>query len=535
MQEPTSPGSTSSSNHSPDVQNKVPLRGEVASVQVFEMLPGQLQLEEMIAHKLERFTTILESLDPDGCGFSSCEQFSRACKALPWCRSSPMPPLAAIHELFDRLANPDSLVENDGTILGQLLQMRADARRRASMALPAADEEEEYRAFLLSQERAARRAKHQQQSRAAGSVSDGLEESGAAVVSSTYSGLATLKQLMGKVAQEAKTHFRCARCTVYVCDHKAGELWSLVAQGVDDTIRIPIGSGVAGACALSGRKVNVKDALSDSRVRHDLYDFELRTVLCLPILAQGARRAIGVLQLLNKVEDPAARLQQMLRKEEPSRGSHRAVTPCSFTAEDEEDVRGFCQIVGAALQSTGTSKTPDHMAPGGLALRLLMGSGVGLMAAHSMTQRRSSLLSNAFKGSGDESRGGGGGSSCGSAGATPRSQGCGGWDTAARGSPGSAAHSRRADKSSASGHRLHQQQQQQQHSEHRVDQPTAGEDERVARRRPRRGFASRRRTPSTPQQTAEACGAEGKGLDRARGRLGQLGLRRAGPNVAAWA
>ena len=404
MQEPTSPGSTSSSNHSPDVQNKVPLRGEVASVQVFEMLPGQLQLEEMIAHKLERFTTILESLDPDGCGFSSCEQFSRACKALPWCRSSPMPPLAAIHELFDRLANPDSLVENDGTILGQLLQMRADVRRRASMASPATDEEEEYRAFLLSQERAARRAKHQQQSRAAGSVSDGLEESGAAVVSSSYSGLATLKQLMGKVAQEAKTHFRCARCTVYVCDHKAGELWSLVAQGVDDTIRIPIGSGVAGACALSGRKVNVKDALSDPRVRHDLYDFELRTVLCLPILARGARRAIGVLQLLNKVGDPAARLQQMLRKEEPSRGSHRAVTPCSFTAEDEEDVRGFCQIVGAALQSTGTSKTPDHMAPGGLALRLLMGSGVGLMAAHSMTQRRSSLLSNAFKGSGDESR-----------------------------------------------------------------------------------------------------------------------------------
>ena len=91
--------------------------------------------------------------------------------------------------------------------------------------------------------------------------------------------------LLEKVMGEARTLLTAERCTMYVCDHETHELWSTVAEGVQGTIRLPIGQGVAGACAKSGQLINVKDAASDERIsQKSIGGFDTRNMLCVPVL-----------------------------------------------------------------------------------------------------------------------------------------------------------------------------------------------------------------------------------------------------------
>jgi len=81
---------------------------------------------------------------------------------------------------------------------------------------------------------------------------------------------------------------------MYVCDHKKGELWSTVAEGYKGTIRVPMGQGIAGICAQTGKSVNVRDGTNDPRIKK-MGVFEIRHMLCVPIydrrVAQGTTEA----------------------------------------------------------------------------------------------------------------------------------------------------------------------------------------------------------------------------------------------------
>ena len=129
------------------------------------------------------------------------------------------------------------------------------------------------------------------------------------------------------------------------------------AKGVHKRFTIPVGLGISGTCAKTGEVMNVKDASRDPRTsqKHATSTgYKMNSTLCAPVLDQrpGARTserpALGVIQLLNKVDSPG-----------------------HFTTSDETALAAFCSIVGLAMRN---AMAFDEMRERGL-LRLVDAAG----------------------------------------------------------------------------------------------------------------------------------------------------------------
>jgi response regulator RpfG family c-di-GMP phosphodiesterase len=95
---------------------------------------------------------------------------------------------------------------------------------------------------------------------------------------------------------------RAERSSLYVVDRDKGEIWTKVAEKVDQ-IRIPLGYGISGRVAETGEIINVTDAwaLPYFDRSFDLKNnFRTRSVLCVPINNRSGER-IAVIQVINKV------------------------------------------------------------------------------------------------------------------------------------------------------------------------------------------------------------------------------------------
>jgi adenylate cyclase len=95
------------------------------------------------------------------------------------------------------------------------------------------------------------------------------------------------------------------RATLFLLDRFSGELWSLVAEGLESReIRTQMGRGIAGWVAEKDQIVNIVDAYSDPRF-DDSHDremgFKTRNLLCGP-LKNFQGELIGVIQVINKRE-----------------------------------------------------------------------------------------------------------------------------------------------------------------------------------------------------------------------------------------
>jgi len=85
---------------------------------------------------------------------------------------------------------------------------------------------------------------------------------------------------------------------------EGGSLLLKVAEDIGDNeeIRIPIGSGVAGAAAHSGEAINIADAYADARFNPDVdrkTGFHTRSILSLPVKNHQGE-VFAVAQLLNR-------------------------------------------------------------------------------------------------------------------------------------------------------------------------------------------------------------------------------------------
>jgi putative ABC transport system ATP-binding protein len=121
------------------------------------------------------------------------------------------------------------------------------------------------------------------------------------------------------------------RASLFLVDRQRGELVLHVAQDVapGGTVRIPLGTGIAGAAATSGRPVRVADAYQDPRFNRDVdltTGFRTRSVLCLP-LHDRSGAVFAVTQLLNR------------RDGQP------------FDAADEQRYADFAEPLGVLLES----------------------------------------------------------------------------------------------------------------------------------------------------------------------------------------
>ena len=96
-----------------------------------------------------------------------------------------------------------------------------------------------------------------------------------------------------------------ARGTVFVMDRTRRQLRSLVAQDVEGTdIVLPVGQGIAGIVAATGKTINIPDAYADSRF-DSTFDTSLgyRTndIYCMPIVNRLGE-PVAVLELLNRTK-----------------------------------------------------------------------------------------------------------------------------------------------------------------------------------------------------------------------------------------
>ncbi len=90
------------------------------------------------------------------------------------------------------------------------------------------------------------------------------------------------------------------RCSLWLLDENAQELWTKVAHGLDK-IRIPAGQGLVGSCISGNQPILVNDTSSDERFLRRIDNdsgYRTESVLAVPLRADG--RVIGALQVLNK-------------------------------------------------------------------------------------------------------------------------------------------------------------------------------------------------------------------------------------------
>lgn len=124
--------------------------------------------------------------------------------------------------------------------------------------------------------------------------------------------------------------FDAERASLFLVEPKRDTLLLRVSDNLPETpIRIPIGSGIAGAVAATGRPVRVDDAYADPRFNPEvdrLLDYRTRSLLCLPIRRRNGE-VFAVAQLLNR------------------RGGR------PFAAADESRLGEFIDSLGVMLES----------------------------------------------------------------------------------------------------------------------------------------------------------------------------------------
>ncbi|MBI5021229.1 MAG: GAF domain-containing protein [Ignavibacteriales bacterium] len=135
--------------------------------------------------------------------------------------------------------------------------------------------------------------------------------------------------LLELIFQTAAKTVGADRGTLYLIDDTKKELWSKVQKGSSKVeIRLPIGSGIAGAVAATGEVINIPDAYSDSRFNPKVDQrtgYRTKSTLCMPMKNRDGK-IIGVFQLLNKIKG-------------------------CFTKEDEAFIEAFSVHASLALEN----------------------------------------------------------------------------------------------------------------------------------------------------------------------------------------
>lgn len=137
----------------------------------------------------------------------------------------------------------------------------------------------------------------------------------------------SLDTLLDLIIQTVKSVMNADRATLFLIDNEKKQLWSRIAIGTKQEIRIPFGIGIAGYVAQSRETVNIQDAYSDSRFNPEndkRTGYRTKSILCMPVYNSQAE-IIGVIQVLNKL------------------------TAEHFTEEDEKLLGAYASLAGISL------------------------------------------------------------------------------------------------------------------------------------------------------------------------------------------
>jgi hypothetical protein len=110
-----------------------------------------------------------------------------------------------------------------------------------------------------------------------------------------------LDGLLGLLVDVARNVLQAERCTVFMLDRKAGELWSRVASGGRE-IRVPWNKGIVGEALARDRVISIAEAYKDPRFNPEVdkaTGYRTRNLLTAP-MRNNHGDPVGVFQVLNK-------------------------------------------------------------------------------------------------------------------------------------------------------------------------------------------------------------------------------------------
>ncbi|MFK5954737.1 MAG: HD domain-containing protein [Desulfobacterium sp.] len=148
-------------------------------------------------------------------------------------------------------------------------------------------------------------------------------------ISAELSSELDLDSLLHLIIHKLSEAMKAERTSLYIIDEKNQEIWTRAAEQIEG-IHLPLGKGISGKVAASGKSINVKDAweLPYFSREFDLkYNFRTKAMICMPI-SNRAGKAIGVIQVINKVHGGF------------------------FDKEDESFLKGLISQVGIALENS---------------------------------------------------------------------------------------------------------------------------------------------------------------------------------------
>jgi len=111
-----------------------------------------------------------------------------------------------------------------------------------------------------------------------------------------------LDKLLDTIMEEVTSAMAAERSSLYLIDEEQNQIWTKVAQGLSDIVRLPIGKGISGTVAQNGVTLRIEDAWefpgfdNSWDIRNN---FRTKSVLCMPVNNREGNR-IGVIQVLNK-------------------------------------------------------------------------------------------------------------------------------------------------------------------------------------------------------------------------------------------
>jgi len=110
-----------------------------------------------------------------------------------------------------------------------------------------------------------------------------------------------LDRLLDLIMDRTTRVLDAERSSLYLVDFKKQQMWTKIAQGTQQ-IRMPLGTGIAGQVAMTGKPANVADAYKDPHFNPEFdrkSGFRTRSVLAVPMRTRRGE-IIGVTQALNK-------------------------------------------------------------------------------------------------------------------------------------------------------------------------------------------------------------------------------------------
>ncbi|GMH97136.1 hypothetical protein TrST_g5389 [Triparma strigata] len=176
--------------------------------------------------------------------------------------------------------------------------------------------------------------------------------------------------IISKIMDSAHYILNCDRVSLYLVDHAASELTCVHSRDEIMNIKIPIGKGIVGEVAKTGRPLNIRDAYKDTRFYQGVdkqTGYRTKGVICFPIkFSDVGDRVEAVIQAINK-NAPESSLRSNSSVSTTAEGARRknsldGTEFFSFTKADESMLSYLAAEAAMCLQNAKHLETTAKQA-----------------------------------------------------------------------------------------------------------------------------------------------------------------------------